>query len=334
MLHTGCERGDAITPCVVGGRFLSLNATQRLALATCVLTFVLIVVGVIVRATGSGLGCPDWPLCHGGAVPPAQHHALIEFSHRFTASIVGFMVIGLAIMVWRNYRHVTPIKWAALLLVPLVGIQGLLGAITVVRELPPEIVATHLITAMIVMAFELFIFFGLNKVEALERGEKPAPAYPRASKFLAFSLVYLVFVMWVGAYMTESGGATACADWPTCNGMNFLPGNDEHEMVHMGHRYLAGGFLIVLAVTMAAVRRSTNERWTKPFVVFLGPLYILQVVVGAINVWLTFPESLTVSHTAIATAIWIVLASTLILCSYRPAVPRRADVRKRAEVPA
>ena len=83
-----------------------MNATQRLSLISCAMTFVLIVVGVIVRATGSGLGCPDWPLCHGGAVPPLQHNSLIEFSHRFTATIVGFLVIGVAILVWRNYRHI------------------------------------------------------------------------------------------------------------------------------------------------------------------------------------------------------------------------------------
>lgn len=312
----------------------SLNATQRLALVTVVMTVVLIVVGVIVRATGSGLGCPDWPLCYGGPVPPAHQTALIEFSHRFTASIVGFLVIGLAIMVWRNYGHVPALKWAAVLTVPLVGFQGLLGAITVVRELPAEIVATHLITAMLVLTFELFVLIGLWRVEAAERGEPRATAYPRLGRVALFAIGWLVAVMWIGAYMAESGGSTACADWPTCNGANILPGNDGQEISHMVHRYLAGSFLVVLAYFMVTVKRSSKESWAKPVVTWLGPLYVLQVAVGAANVWLTFPDFLTVLHTAIATSIWIILATTLILCYYRPVVTRRANVASRAEVPA
>src|SRR5690242_18929753 len=60
-----------------------MNALRRLALATAIGTYLLIVVGAIVRSTGSGLGCPDWPLCNGGFVPPPQITAWIEFSHRF-----------------------------------------------------------------------------------------------------------------------------------------------------------------------------------------------------------------------------------------------------------
>ena len=52
--------------------------------------------------------------------------------------------------------------WAALLTVPLVGFQGLLGAITVVRELPAEVVATHLLTAMFVLSFELVVAIGMT----------------------------------------------------------------------------------------------------------------------------------------------------------------------------
>ncbi len=311
-----------------------MNATQRLALATVGLTFVLVVIGVIVRASGSGLGCPDWPLCHGGAVPPAQHHALIEFSHRFTASIVGFMVIALAIMMYRNYRHVPALTWVAIITVPLVGFQGLLGAITVVRELPPEIVATHLITAMMVLSCQLFVTIGLFRYHQAEKGGVvPGRAMP-AAKWAFASLGFLVIVMWVGAYMTESGAATACTSWPSCSGMNFLPGNDDHEITHMGHRYLAGLFLVFLGITIAMLKRTSRESWTRPVVIAGGVLYTTQVIVGALNVWYTFPEPLTILHTAIATAIWIVLSATAILCWYRPVASQRSALVKRAEVPA
>ena len=311
-----------------------MNATQRLSLITCAMTFVLIVVGVIVRATGSGLGCPDWPLCHGGAVPPLQHHSLIEFSHRFTATIVGFLVIGVAILVWRNYRQIPVIAWAAVITVPLVGVQGLLGALTVVRELPPEIVATHLITAMLVLSFELFVFFGMLLAETAVRGGAVPVRNTRAGGIALAALAWLAVLMWVGAYMAESGASTACTSWPACNGANIFPGNDSQEITHMLHRYLAGAFLFVLAAFILAVKRTTRESWKRAVVAVTGALYAAQVMVGALNVWFTFPDALSVLHTAIATSLWIVLASTAILYYYRPVASRRAGVPTRAEVPA
>ncbi|MCA9863603.1 MAG: COX15/CtaA family protein, partial [Thermomicrobiales bacterium] len=296
-----------------------MKQAQYLAFATVIMTLFLIAVGVFVRATGSGLGCPDWPLCHDGVVPPAHKHAVIEMTHRYTASIVGFMVIGVAIMAWKYYRHVPAIFWTALLTVPLVGFQGILGAITVVRELPPEIVATHLLTAMIVLSCELIVAIGMYIEDPVrETGSLPAArkAFRRSGVWAAAGPAWLAVTLWVGGYMTESGAATACSGWPLCNG-SVLPAADDHEVTHMLHRYLAGLFLFFIAgFVVAAWKARGRAPWAPVLAIATAVLYVAQVVVGALNVWMTFPDPLTISHTVIASLVWATLSAAALLAWY------------------
>lgn len=311
---------------------------QRLAFTTALLTLVLIGVGVLVRATGSGLGCPDWPTCHGQVVPPGQREALIEFSHRFVASIVGVLVIAVAVLAWKHYRHVPFIVWVATATVPLVGFQGLLGAITVVRELPPEIVATHLVTAMAVLSCTVAVTVAMRReTQALggpESGLPPASA-GAIGRWSIAAAVWLTAVFWIGAYMAESGAATACAGWPLCNG-SALPAADDQEVTHMVHRYLAGAFsFVVIPLLVIAWRRRESVRWARPFAAALAVLYGAQILVGALNVWYTFPDELTVTHTVIAASIWFTLSGAVALTYYVPlGEARTRGVTSVAGVPA
>ena len=66
----------------------------------------------------------------------------------------------------------------------------------------------------------------------------------------------------------------------------------------------------------------------------LGVLYVAQVVVGALNVWYTFPDVLTISHTVIAASIWFTLASAVALTFYAPAIAARTPTLTKAGAPA
>ena len=311
-----------------------MKNAQRLALATCLTTLFLIAIGAYVRASGSGLGCPDWPTCHGGVVPPGTRHSLIEFSHRFFGTVVGLLVIATAVMAWRHYRHASFTVWTATLAVPLVGIQGLLGAVTVVKELPPEIVATHLITAMLVLSFELAVLLSMYLEDPAHASQLRAIIQAPSRKVgqLAIAAVaWLAAVMWIGGYIAESGASTACSGWPACNG-SILPANDSLEITHMLHRYVAGLFIFFIVPLVVVAWRSRDRLiWSGRVAIVLGVLYAAQVIVGAFNVWFTFPDYLTVAHTVIAASIWFTLVGAIILTYY---VPSRAFEASQAKTPA
>ena len=108
---------------------------RYLTLATLVGVFALIVLGGVVRITESGLGCPDWPLCHGRIIPPFDAATLIEYSHRLVASVVGLLVLATLIVAWRRYRSRAWIFRPALFgLVMVIG-QSALGGAAVLTEL-------------------------------------------------------------------------------------------------------------------------------------------------------------------------------------------------------
>src|SRR5262245_14257220 len=121
-----------------------MTGFQRLCLLTTATVFLLIIIGGAVRATDSGLGCPDWPRCHGSFIPKWEEHTLIEYSHRLTASIVGIEMLALVVVAWRSYRRVPAVLYPAIGAFLLTMFQAWLGSRVVLEELPPRTVAVHL----------------------------------------------------------------------------------------------------------------------------------------------------------------------------------------------
>ena len=143
-----------------------------LALITTTVTFLLIVIGGIVRVSGSGLGCGEhWPLCNGLWFPPLDLPTFIELSHRLVTTLVTPLILATAYLAWRRYRTVRWIVAPALLAVALLVIQILLGAVTVLLALPPAVVALHLANALALLALLLVV-----TVMAFQYGRDPRMA--------------------------------------------------------------------------------------------------------------------------------------------------------------
>ncbi|MBI3537243.1 MAG: COX15/CtaA family protein, partial [Chloroflexi bacterium] len=117
---------------------------QKLIVVAVIATFGLVVLGGVVRLSGSGLGCPDWPLCQGQIIPPLDLQTWIEYTHRLSATLTTIFVIASALYAWRKYRDAKWIFRSTLIAFILLIVQILVGGLTVLLKLPPLIVAVHL----------------------------------------------------------------------------------------------------------------------------------------------------------------------------------------------
>jgi heme A synthase len=173
--------------------------------------------GGIVRVTGSGLGCPDWPLCHGQFLPSLDVATRIEWLHRFLAIVAGLTLAALALWTlvrYRSDRRALAFVGAA---VVLYWLQAILGAITVLLELPDTWVTVHLANAELLLAV-LTVYAVVVRWPAAG----PGLAKPSAFTWLALSAAAGTFVLMLsGAYVRGDGATAACSTWPLCD--NGIP---------------------------------------------------------------------------------------------------------------
>ncbi len=167
----------------------SLSPFQRLAIATTLLTYLLIAVGGLVRASGAGLGCPDWPRCYGSWIPPASAAALppqfdpaqfnptlmwTEYLNRLLGVSVGFAILATTVAAWRRHRRQARIVWPIVVALLLTGFQGWLGGRVVAHELAAWIVTAHMLVALVIV--QLLLWATVESLVADRPAARPSPA--------------------------------------------------------------------------------------------------------------------------------------------------------------
>ena len=286
----------------VDGRALSASWLYGVCLAAAVSTYLLIVAGATVRVTGSGLGCPDWPTCHGRVIPPLQPDALIEYTHRLIGAITTPLILAVPVGA-RLARRPARVLWPALAIPALLCVQIALGALVVRLELPPMAVLVHL-------GFAMLILGGLVWITALEAGVRTGDS-PKmrsmVSPLLGLALITFVLVL-SGAYTRATGASGACAGFPGCDvsGVTIpraLGTVADPIVIHLFHRTLA--YATILAGVTAGVvlwrYRTGAER--RAGMALLSTL-LLQGAIGATAVSTGLPAALRGAHVAGAAAVW------------------------------
>ena len=290
-----------------------MNRFQQLA-AICLATALgLVTIGVVVRATDSGLGCPDWPFCYGQLLPPAgDSKAWIEWIHRTVAAVIGFEILGLAVLAVRDHRSRASILWPTLGAVVLVGFQAWLGRETVRLGNSGESVTAHLASAMALVGLLVFLTVRAGYAANLPR----RGTSQRFTLLAAFAAAATFALLLFGSQVTATDSALVFPDWPLMGG-SLLPPVTDVTGAHVVHRWVAALVgLIVLAVAVVAWRTQRDRRTLVRLSTGAAVLFGLQVLIGGAQVLSQMAEWTQTLHLALGATIWATMAGLTVTSYY------------------
>lgn len=188
---------------------------------TLIAVYLLIFVGGVVRSTGAGMGCPDWPTCFGRWVPPisesqlpANYHELyakkgyatvkfdpvktwIEYVNRLLGSSIGILIFLTFIASLAYRKTLKSVMYLSFLAFILVGVEGWLGAKVVATHLSPWVITLHMGLALAVLAV-------LHLARHLAMVDKKAPeSLASLEKWIKIALVLTLLQIFLGTQVRE-----------------------------------------------------------------------------------------------------------------------------------
>jgi len=284
---------------------VGLTSFQKLALWTTAATYFLIVVGGLVRASGAGLGCPDWPRCFGGWIPPLSAEQLppefdaalfnptlmwTEYLNRVLGVVVGLLIFATLVSAVRHHRRTSRILWPTVTAFLLVGFQGWLGGVVVQQELAAWIVTVHLLVALVIVSLLLYA-----TVYAFLIGGGAERTHGRPRRALTQSLVVLIAItLGQVALGTQVRGGV---DEALAKGVARASALGHVGAVDLWHRETA---LLVLAgtvfVALLVARRDRHEPRLLRAMYVMTALVVLQVALGVSMAYVALTPAVQVAH--------------------------------------
>ena len=285
-----------------------LDGFQKLALATTATTYLLILVGGLVRASGAGMGCPDWPKCFGLWVPPmradqlpaafdpARFNAALtwtEYSNRLLGMTTGMLIFATLVAALVQHRRSPRILWPVAAAFLGVGFQGWLGGRVVAHNLAPWVVTVHLLVALVIVSLLLYAtaqaFFAAEALAESRSVDRVTSA--GASVLIALSLVQVALGTQVrGAIDAHAAvlglprsGLLASVGWPD-----------------MAHRNVALAVFVMAAWLLWRIGSTASPAPVRRAAIAVVALAAAQIAAGLTLAYLALPRPVQVAHLSIA----------------------------------
>ncbi|WP_036196328.1 COX15/CtaA family protein [Maribacter antarcticus] len=332
---------------------------RKLAKISLILVYLVIVAGAVVRMTGSGMGCPDWPKCFGYYIPPTEAseleweankaykkgqviilnetlrvarkdtttgiefsaknweeytkhdyaifnpwHTWIEFINRLLGAVAGLATLLLAfasITYWKKQKKVTLLSW---LVVFGMGFQGWLGATVVYSVLQPFKITLHMLMALVIVAFLLYIIFIVNKENKRITYDKPT--FLIAVAALSLTLVQVILGTQVREFIDHQ--------------IDFLGPNakdlwlQDPTVQFYVHRSLSIGIALINAALAYRILKF-NLGHLKIYWIFF--ILVLEIFTGIAMYYIDFPFGSQALHLVLA-AILFGIQFYLVLDAIKP----------------
>lgn len=348
-------------------RFGSLTLTpfSGLALAALLLAALVVMLGAYTRLVDAGLGCPDWPGCYGFLGVPMTEEAIAmanvrypdapyeldkawpEMVHRYSAAILGLVILALALLSVSHHRHRglrQPLL--PLIVLAMVVLQGAFGALTVTLSLWPQVVTAHLLGGFATLSLLWLLVLRYTRPPFLSVAEPWFIMTRQLRTLAAGGLIVLVMQIALGGWVSTNYAALACPDFPVCHGQwwpqadyaggfdvtrapgpNYLGGILEGEgriAIHMVHR--VGALLVTLVLGLLIFRLWRIEPLRQQ-AIWLAAILAVQILLGISNVIFLLPLAVATAHNAVAAALLLSVVSV----NYRIATARlQADHHEQA----
>lgn len=299
-----------------------------LALLSTLFAVSVVVLGAFTRLVDAGLGCPDWPTCYGHIWAPQTEIEIAiandtfpeipvdldktwpEMVHRYLASTLGLLIIGLVVSAVRHRREPgQPLKLPIFLLA-FVILQGAFGAWTVTLKLWPQVVTAHLLGGFTTFTLLAILTLRLSGL----RFSRMSAILDKPKKLAGWTLAVVILQVFLGGWTTSNYAALACPDFPKCQtqwwptldfktafdfahpiGPNYQGGQLDvpaRTAIHISHRIGA----IVTTVFTLLLAMSLFRLRLKGWSVLLLGLLTAQVTLGISNVVLGLPLLVAVLH--------------------------------------
>ena len=308
---------------------------RRLALLTVIAVFLLILVGGVVRSTGAGMGCPDWPKCFGQWVPPTDVSQLpanyqeiyshrgyantefnavktwIEYLNRLLGALIGVLIfftfIASAIAYWQRDRAIVGYSFLALLLV---GFQGWLGAKVVASVLAAWLTTLHMLLAIIIVGVLLYV---VARTQILSTTFEAFQLPKNASRWLLISSALLLLQILLGTQVRETVDEAA----NRLGEMQRFRWIDELDLRFYVHRSFS---LVVLTSQLLwiipVVRRFKSSMLIKQLGLATGILLVIEIMTGVVMAYFAIPAWAQPVHLTLA-VVCLGIQFIAILFSYK-----------------